>query len=94
MSNNVKENLHEGYKNRLKSKIFGMLCEYERSDNWEALLDSILQELIGFNDESKSIDYYIIFYKLSAARYFSHKYLRKAVFDSMALLDTIDLGDR
>ena len=76
-----------GYRNKLKNKIYGLLCEYERNAQWEKFLDSILTELIGFNEEDKTIDYYIIFYKLSASRYFNHTYFRKAIFDSMALLD-------
>lgn len=90
--NEIKESLYEGYKNKLKNKMFGMLCEFERDGEWETMLDSILQELIGFDDSDKSIDYYIIYYKLSASRYFRHEYIRKAVFDSMALIDKIDLG--
>jgi len=79
-----------GYHNKLKNKVYGLLCEYERNTQWEKFLDSILTELIGFPEENRTIDYYIIFYKLSAARYFNHTYFRKAIFDSMALLDRLE----
>ena len=37
----------EGYNNKLKNKLFGLLCEYEKGREWEKFLDSILIELLG-----------------------------------------------
>ena len=38
----------EGYNNKLKNKLFGLLCEYEKGREWEKFLDSILIELLSY----------------------------------------------
>ena len=76
----------EGYNNKLKNKLFGLLCEYEKGREWEKFLDSILIELLGFEEERKTINYYILYYKLSSLRYLSSKYFRTTIFDCMDLL--------
>lgn len=83
----MENRVREAYINKLKNRIFGLLCEYEKEGSqWEALLDNILNELMGFENHRKGINYYIIWYKLSSARYLSYKYFRKAIFDVMNLL--------
>jgi hypothetical protein len=76
----------EGYNNKLKNKLFGLLCEYEKGREWEKFLDSILIELIGYPEENKTINFYRLFYKLSALRYLSYKYFRTTIFDCMDLI--------
>jgi len=76
----------EGYLNKLKNKLFGLLCEYEKGREWEKFLDAILIELMGFPEESKSINYYILFHKLSALRYLRYEYFRTTIFDCMSLI--------
>lgn len=80
------EPAREGYLNKLKNKLFGLLCEYEKGREWEKFLDSIIVELYGFNEEEKTINYYVLFYKLSSLRYLSYKYFRTTIFDCMDLL--------
>ena len=80
------EPAREGYLNKLKKKLFGLLCEYEKGREWEKFLDSIIVELYGFNEEEKTINYYVLFYKLSSLRYLSYKYFRTTIFDCMDLL--------
>ena len=79
----------EGYNNKLKNKLFGLLCEYEKGREWEKFLDSILIELLGFEEERKTINYYILYYKLSSLRYLSYKYFRTTIFDCMGLFSKI-----
>lgn len=79
--------VYEGYKNRLKNKLFGLLCEFEKGREWEKFLDSILIELLGINDESRTIDFYTLFYKISSLRYLRYEYFRMTVFDCMSILD-------
>ena len=43
----IKE-VKDAYNNKLKNKIFHLLCEYEEDGEWEKFLDSILIELEGF----------------------------------------------
>jgi hypothetical protein len=76
----------EGYYNKLKNKLFGLLCEYEKNRDWEKFLDSILIELQGHDENSRTINYYILYYKVSSLRYLNHKYFRTTVFDCMDLL--------
>ena len=84
-----KDSIREGYNNKLKNKLFGLLCEYEKGREWEKFLDSILIELLGFEEERKTINYYILYYKLSSLRYLSYKYFRTTIFDCMGLISKI-----
>ena len=78
--------MQEAYNNKLKSKMFGLLCEFEKGREWEKFLDSILIELLGYPDEEKTINYYILYYKLSSLRYLKYEYFRTTIFDCMNLL--------
>lgn len=82
MNNQVKE----AYNNKLKSKLFGLLCEREKGREWEKFLDSILIELMGYSEEEKTIDYYILFHKLSTLKYLRYDYFRGTIFDCMDLI--------
>ncbi len=83
--------IKEGYSNKMKSRLYGLLREREKDGNWEVFLDSILIELAGYPDEKKTIDYYTLFYKLSICRYLSFKYYRKTLFDCMNLFDKVEM---
>lgn len=76
----------EAYNNKLKSKLFGLLCEREKGREWERFLDSILIELMGYSEEEKTIDYYILFHKLSTLKYLRYDYFRGTIFDCMDLI--------
>jgi hypothetical protein len=76
----------EGYNNKLKSQLYGLLCEYERGRKWEAFLDSILIELEGFDENERTINYYSLYHKLASCRHLSYQYFRKTIFDCMSLL--------
>ena len=78
--------MQEAYNNKMKSKMFGLLCEFEKGREWEKFLDSILIELLGYSDEEKTINYYILYYKLSSLRYLKYEYFRTTIFDCMNLL--------
>lgn len=78
--------LREAYTNKLKNKLFGLLCEYEKDREWEKFLDSILIELLGYAEEEKTINYYILYYKLSSLRYLRYEYFRSTIFDCMNLI--------
>lgn len=86
---NYKEAIEEAYDNKLKNKLFGLLCEYEKGREWEKFLDSILIELMGFEEEKKTINYYILFHKLSSLRYLRYEYFRTTIFDCMGLISKI-----
>lgn len=75
-----------GYNNKLKNKLFGLLCEFEKGREWEKFLDSILTELLGVEESERTINYYILYYKISSLRYLKYEYFRSTVFDCMSLL--------
>ncbi len=79
----------EGYSNKLKNKLFGLLCEFEKNREWEKFLDSILIELQGFDEDEKTIDYYILYHKIASLRYLRYEYFRTTVFDCMSLLSNM-----
>ena len=76
----------EAYNNKLKSKLFGLLCEREKGREWEKFLDSILIELQGYSEGSRTINYYILYYKLSTLKYLRYEYFRSTIFDCMDLI--------
>lgn len=76
----------EGYNNKLKSKLFGLLCEFEKNREWEKFLDSIIIELMGIPEDERTINYYILMYKLSSLRYLRYEYFRSTIFDCMTLI--------
>ena len=78
--------IKEAYNNKLKSKLFGLLCEREKGREWEKFLDSILLELMGYSEESRTINYYILFCKLSTLKYLRYEYFRSTIFDCMDLI--------
>ena len=75
---------------KLKSQLYGLLCEYEKGRDWEAFLDSIIIELIGYPEEEKTASYYKLFHKVSSLRYLSYKYFRTTIFDCMNLISRTD----
>jgi hypothetical protein len=83
---NYAPGMKEAYDNKLKNKLFGLLCEFEKGREWEKFLDSILIELQGFDEEEKTINYYILYHKLSSLRYLRYEYFRTTIFDCMGLI--------
>ncbi len=82
----MNEIVQEAYQNKFKSKLFGLLCEFEKNREWEKFLDSILIEMLGWDESQKTINYYILFYKLSSLRYLRYEYFRTTIFDCMTLV--------
>ena len=80
------DEVKSAYNMKMKNKLFGLLCEREKGRDWEAFLDSILIELMGQPDDERSINYYILYYKLSACRFLSYDYFRSTIFDCMSLV--------
>ena len=83
---NFVSGMKEAYDNKLKNKLFGLLCEFEKGREWEKFLDSILIELQGFDEDEKTINYYILYHKLSSLRYLRYEYFRTTIFDCMGLI--------
>ena len=75
---------------KLKSQLYGLLCEYEKNREWESFLDSIIIELLGYPEEEKTVAYYRLFHKVSSLRYLSYKYFRTTIFDCMNLISKVN----
>ena len=76
-----------GYRDKLKNRLFGLLCEREKGGEWEKFLDTIYIELSAMEDELESINYYALMYKVSSLRYLRYEYFRKTIFECMTLLE-------
>ena len=81
----VKE-VREGYTNKLKNKLYGLLCEYEKGGEWKAYLDTIIIELNGIPEEQQTINYLVLCHKINMLRYLNYEYFRRTIFDCMNLL--------
>ena len=86
MVRELNKDVREAYYNKLKNKLFGVLCERENNGEWIKFLDNILIELMGYPEEYRSINYYILFSKLSSLKYLNYEYFRKTIFDCMNLV--------
>jgi len=83
-------NCTEGYANYLKGLYFGILKDCEKNKDYERLIDSALEELIGLLDVKDSINLNKLFVKTASLRYLKYKYLRETIINScMPLVDTI-----
>lgn len=80
------DGIFDGYKNKLKNKLYGLLCEFEKNGEWESFLDSILIELEGIPNDMRSINFYILYHNVSTLRYLKYEYFRKTIFNCMNLL--------
>jgi hypothetical protein len=81
--------VYEGYKNKLKNKYFGLLKEREKNGEWEKFLDTIIIELTGFSEESKTINYYTLYHKTTSLKYLRYEYFRKTIFECMNLISNL-----
>lgn len=80
---------YDGYKNKLKSRLYGVLCEREKNGDWEKFLDSIIVELEGM-PEPNSINYWALLAKLHSLRILSYDFFRKTIFECMNLVGNLD----
>ncbi len=76
----------EGYNNKIKNKLFGLLCEFEKGREWEKFLDAILIELMAVEESKRTINYLSLINKISSLRYLRYEYFRTTIFDCMNLL--------
>ena len=79
-----------GYKNKLKGRLYGVLCEKEKEGgDWEKFLNSILIELKGL--EPSSINYWPLIGKLNSLRFLNYEYFRKTIFECMNLIGGLEV---
>jgi hypothetical protein len=76
----------EGYKNKLKDRLFGLLCEREKDGEWVKFLETIIIELSAWEAEFRSINYLALMHKIHMLRFLSYEYFRKTIFECMNLI--------
>ena len=76
----------EGYYNKLKGRIYGLLCEKEKEGSWEKFLDTIIIELMGSSELDRTINFWPLIGKLSSLRFLNYEYFRKTVFECINLV--------
>mgnify|MGYP003463000612 CR=1 FL=1 len=85
-----KENeIYEAYINKVKSRLYGLLCEREKDGEWEKFLDTIIIELLGQKERLDSINYWALLGKLQSLRFLSYNYFRKTVFECMNIMSRL-----
>lgn len=79
----------DGYKNKLKGRLYGLLCEREKDGEWQKFLDSIIIELQGLG--ANSINFWALIGKLNSLKHLSYEYFRKTVFQCMNLVGGLEV---
>ena len=80
----------EGYKNKLKGRLYGVLCEKEKENgDWEKFLNSIIIELRGLGPNS--INYWALIGKLNSLYLLKYDYFRSTIFECMNLIGGLEV---
>ena len=79
----------DGYKNKLKGRLYGLLCEREKDGEWEKFLDSIIIELDGLG--AQSINWWPLRGKVTMLKYLSYEYFRKTIFECINLVGGLEI---
>ena len=78
------------YRNKLKNKLFALLCEREKNGEWESFLNNLYIEIFGNKNYLRTINYLELQAKMGALRYLDYPYFRTTIFDCMSLLGDDD----
>ena len=81
--------VREGYLNKYKNKLYGLLCEREKGGEWQKYLDTLIIELLGFPEETRGINYLTLFYKMNSLKYLDYEFFRATIFDCMNLISKV-----
>ena len=79
----------DSYKNKLKGRLYGLLCEREKDGEWEKFLDSLIIELQGLG--ANSINWWPLMGKVNMLKYMSYEYFRKTIFECINLVGGLDI---
>jgi len=77
------------YRKRLRNKLYGVLCEREKNREWKKFLDSIIMELMGIEENSRNVWYYVLLFKLNSCRFLDYEYFRTTILECMGLFDKL-----
>ncbi len=88
---NITNITFDSYKNKLKGRLYGLLCEREKDGEWEKFLDQLTIELQGLG--ANSINWWPLMGKVHMLKYLSYEYFRKTVFECMNLVGGLEFPD-
>ena len=80
------DKVSSAYRNKLKNKLFALLCEREKNGDWENFLNNLYIEIFGNKNFLRTINYLELQAKMGSLRYLSYPYFRSTIFDCMSLL--------
>lgn len=83
------ERINDEFLKRLRNRLYGVLCEREKNGEWEKFLNSIIIELMGIEEEHKTLNYYVLMAKLNSCKFLDYKYFRTTVLECMGLFDRL-----
>ena len=86
---NIANVTFDSYKNKLKGRLYGLLCEREKDGEWEKFLDSLIIELQGLG--ANSINWWPLMGKVIMLKYMSYEYFRKTIFECINLVGGLDI---
>lgn len=92
IDNEMSPAIIEGYLNKLKNKLFALLCERENGGQWVAFLDNLYVEVFGAEKLLQTINYVELKAKMGALRYLDYPYFRSCIFDCLTLLSSNNNG--
>ena len=76
----------QGYYNKLKNRLYGLLCEREKGGEWEKFLDTIQIELLGLSHNDVTINYWPLLGKIGELKFLDYEYFRKTIFECINLV--------
>ena len=77
---------YNAYLNKMKNRLYGLLCEREKGGEWEKFLDTIVIGILGQKEELSSINYWSLLGKVQSLRFLSYEYFRGTIFECMNLM--------
>jgi len=86
---NIADVTFDSYKNKLKGRLYGLLCEREKDGEWEKFLDSLKIEIDGLG--ANSINWWPLRGKISMLKYLSYEYFRKTIFECINLVSGLEM---
>lgn len=89
--NSLENATFEGYKNKLKGRLYGLLCEREKDGEWEKFLDALTIELKGLG--ANSINWWPLMGRINMLKYLSYEFFRKTIFECINLVGGLEMPD-
>ena len=81
----------DGYKNKLKGRLYGLLREREKDGEWEKFAESLKIEIDGLG--ANSINWWPLRSKIGMLKFLSYEYFRKTIFECMNLVSGLNKPD-